>query len=59
MTVDQRCGTCRHYEPRTDLFGICRWRPTTTAPVPWHFHANHAIYPAEGTNCLTWEATDE
>lgn len=54
MSGEKRCGTCVHYEGHSQRWGICRWRPT--APVPWHFHADHAIYPTEGTNCPTWEA---
>jgi|GEM_PF-3832566 len=56
--TDQRCGTCRHYEPSTGRWGRCCWRPTT--PTPWWLTtSDHLLYTDSGTDCPTWEATDE
>jgi len=61
--TDQRCGTCRHYENKTHPYqpvewGDCNWKDTTPT-APWWVFSRHAVYPTEGTDCPTWEATDE
>lgn len=58
MTVEQRCGTCRHLgkKQRDGAYMCC-------APMPDCPHldwvGSFKVHRTDGTNCEAWEATDE
>jgi hypothetical protein len=56
--TDQRCGTCRHWHHWNSVrFDVCTWLPDDKWPF-WMVNPA-AVGPDQGTNCPTWEATDE
>jgi len=58
MTVEQRCGTCRHWSlpKRGDRYGGCKWN----GDIPVCFILiRESTQGINGADCPTWEATDE
>lgn len=59
--TEQRCGTCRLYDPPADEPGMhhpdgaCLFRPAETLPFWVHEFAKNAVEPDDGEFCKAWE----
>lgn len=59
MNTEQRCGTCRYYEPKrnTAKTGYCIWAGTHSAPT--HIIGKRfSVWQSEGRNCRCWLAKE-